>query len=161
MRAEALILALLGFSSCGPPNRLSGSLSDLFPLQVTRAEIEKNSDGFQVSYTQNQPYTVDLVIRLSVALSQITFKKGKSIDLSGEYLPGHRRATFTHAAAGEPQETLADVKHGELDLDEENGVGANVSGSFHVSFETSDRIGSGRDLTGHFSSIELDGGYGD
>lgn len=153
-------LGLAGALACGADNSLGGSVSELFPLEVSQVQILRNGDAFQVSYYRNNGADVDLVARLSVGLAGTSFIPGKSVSLAGEYEPGHQRATVLHLASGEPVRTFPDVKQGDIKLTEGGKIGEETSGTFSLSFVQSGDYGGGRSIHGNFFGKAADAGYG-
>ena len=151
--ALGLAAALL---SCGGAE-LSGSVSQYFSLDVSRQEILRDSDAFQVTYFHDTPNQVDVVARLTVVTTGFDFKAGNSFDLAGEYAPGHPRAVVTHAAGGEPSRTLPPVSRGTLTLSSGGQPGQQTRGSFSLSFASDGGdFGQGTDLNGKFDAVAED-----
>ena len=155
--AVAVCGALVG---CGGDNSLSGSVGDLFPLEVSRVEVQRNAEALQVSYYRSTATDVDLVVRLSVATEGLELKPGQKVDLAGETPAGHARATVVHLATGEPARVLAPVEKGDLVLDEGGNPGEPTRGDFSMSFQKGDGYGSGRSLEGRFTGLAMDAGFG-
>ncbi len=170
----------LALASCAPDNQLSGSISELFPLDVSRVQVYRNAQAVQVDYYLNRGIYLDVVIRLTVATDGLDIKNGAKINLAGEYAPGHQRAEIAHAPGGEPVRILPNVKKGDLKLDE-IGVGPicqydaglpdggipctppdTSKGNFSILFadDGSGDIGGGRTLVGTFVAPTQDAGYG-
>jgi hypothetical protein len=169
VREGARVLAAVGLSGalvgaglvgCGADNSLSGSVGDLFPLEVSRVEVRRNAQALQVSYFRSTATDVDLVVRVSVDTEGLELKPGQKVDLAGETSAGHARATVVHLAAGEPARVLAPVEKGDLVLDEGGGPGEPTRGDFSMSFQQGEGYGAGRTLSGRFSAQALDGGFG-
>lgn len=160
-RALFALGALAIAVSCGPDNSLGGSVSELFPLTVSRVDILRNADAFQVSYYNNRGADVDLVARLTVALTGFDFKSDKTYKLAGEYVADHQRATVVHLGGGEPGRVLPHVRNGELKLSSGGNPGETTRGSFSVSFEQTDGYGGGRTLDGRFLGEAQDAGFGE
>ena len=155
-----LVLAAGGLWGCGGTNSLSGSVEELFSLEVSRVEVLRNAEAFQVSYYRNNGLDVDLVARLSVATEGLELKPGTKVPLGGNTDSGVARATVVHLAAGEPARVFAPVEKGDLELDEGSEVGQGTRGNFSLSFKRGDDYGAGRSLEGRFSSLALDAGFG-
>ncbi len=145
---------------CGADNSLSGSAGELFPLEVSRVEVRRNAEALQVSYYRNTATDVDLVARLSVDTAGLELKPGLEVDLAGRASNGHARATVVHLAAGEPARVFAPVEKGDLVLDEGGNPGELTRGDFSLSFQKGEGYGAGRTLSGRFSALALDAGFG-
>ncbi len=154
------LLAGLGLLGCGGPNSLSGSVDELFSLEVSRVEVLRNAEALQVSYYRNNGLDVDLVARLSVATEGLELKPGVKVNLADKTPSGVARATVVHLAAGEPARVLAPVDKGDLQIDEGGGVDQPTRGNFSLSFQRGEEYGAGRSLQGRFSSQAADAGFG-
>ncbi len=148
-------------TACGPDNDLSGSVEELFPIDVSRVEVLQNEEAFQVSYYRNDGADVDLVVRVTVALSGVVLEPGARVELAGEYAPGHARTTVIHLPAGEPARVFPPVRQGDLHLRAGGAPGSEARGDFSMSFEDSGGFGGGRTLQGRFRSDVQDAGFGD
>jgi len=158
-----LIAAAVAASlACGKgDNSLDGSLSEVFDLDVSTVHVLRNNDALVVSYEHNAGRDIDLVLRFTLALDQLTLKTGRTVNIAGATDAGTLRATFLHNAAGEPARVLPDVSIGEFTLDKGGNPGEDTKGSFSASFVSDSSYGSGRAVTGTFHATALDGGYGD
>jgi hypothetical protein len=154
------LLAAVGLLGCGGANSLSGSVEELFSLEVSRVEVLRNAEAFQVSYYRNNGLDVDLVARLTVATEGIELRPGSKVDLAGLTPSGLARATVVHVAAGEPARVFGPVEKGDLELDEGGGIGESTRGDFSMSFKRGEGYGAGRSLEGRFTSLAFDAGYG-
>ena len=154
------LLAAVGLLGCGGANSLSGSVEELFSLEVSRVEVLRNTEALQVSYYRNNGLDVDLVARLTVATEGIELTPGSKVSLAGNTPSGVARASVVHLAAGEPARIFAPVDKGDLELEEGGGVDQPTRGNFSLSFQRGDGYGAGRSLEGRFSALALDAGYG-
>lgn len=145
----------------GGSNSLGGSLSEVFPLDVSSAHVIRNDQALVVSYEANRGRDIDLVLRFTLALDQLQLDRGRTVRISGTTDAGILRAAFLHNAAGEPARVLPPVSVGQFTLDTGGNPGDDTSGSFDVSFVADGSYGSGRGVSGHFRATALDGGYGD
>jgi hypothetical protein len=159
-RQALLGLAALGWLGCGGTNELGGSVGELFSLEVSRVEVQRNAEALQVSYYRNDGADVDLVVRLTVATEGLELKPGQEVDLAGSTPSGLSRTTVVHLAAGEPARLFAPVDKGDLVLDELGEPGETVSGDFSLSFQPGTGYGAGRTLVGTFSAPAQDASFG-
>lgn len=161
MRRLGVALVLLGLS-CGPDNGLSGSLSEIFPLDVSRTELARNGEALQVTYYRNRGVFLDVVARVSVSLRDVEVKPGVKIDLRGEYAPGSPRCVVTHAPGGEPVRSLPHVQQGDLVITEGGEAEQRTRGHFSMSFASDGGdLGFGRSLSGTFLGDMADAGFGE
>jgi hypothetical protein len=154
------LLVAGGLLGCGGPNSLSGSVEELFPLEVSRVEILRNAEALQVSYYRNAGQDVDLVVRLTLAAEGLDLRPGKKVNLAGATASGTARTTVVHLSAGEPARILGPVDKGDLSLDEGGSIGQPTSGDFSLSFQRGDSYGAGRSLEGRFSAVAQDASFG-
>ncbi|WP_224242059.1 hypothetical protein [Hyalangium gracile] len=163
MRTMSMLSGLLlglGLLGCGGANSLSGSVEELFSLEVSRVEVLRNAEALQVSYYRNNGLDVDLVVRLTLATEGLDLKPGAKVNLAGNTPSGVARATVVHLAAGEPARVFAPVERGDLVLDEGGGIDQPTRGNFSLSFQRGEAYGAGRSLEGRFSSTAMDAGFG-
>ncbi|MCP3105050.1 hypothetical protein LZ198_39910 [Myxococcus sp. K15C18031901] len=170
MRRAARALAALtlaglaagaGVVACArPDNSLSGSASELFPLDVSKVEILRNAEAFQVSYYRNNDLDVDLVARITVSTEGLDLRPGSKVNLAGNTPSGLARTTVVHLNAGEPARVFAPVSKGSLELDEGGNPGEDTRGEFGMSFQKGEGYGAGRTLDGTFSAVAQDAGFG-
>jgi hypothetical protein len=156
-------LAALAAVGCGlGDNGLSGSLSEVFPLDVSSVAVLRNDQALVVQYQANDNNDIDLVLRFTLALDGLPdLKGGMQVNLVGLTDGGVERASFVHNAAGEPARVLPAVSIGQFNLDRGGNPGDVTSGAFSASFVADGSYGSGRAVTGTFHAVALDGGYGD
>lgn len=154
-----LVLGACLLPGCGG-GPLSGSVDELFSLEVSRVEVLRNAEALQVSYYRNNGLDVDLVARLTVATEGLELKPGVKVDLAGTTPSGVARATVVHLAAGEPARVFAPVDKGDLKLSEGGEIDQPTRGNFSLSFKRGVEFGSGRSLEGRFASTASDAGFG-
>jgi hypothetical protein len=158
---RALLLAALASGACGPDNGLSGSVSEVFPLDVSRVEVARNAEALQVTYFLNRGLFLDVVARVSVLVEDVVVKPGLELALAGASDAGVLRCVVVHAPGGEPVRTLPLVKRGQLDLSQGGQAGELTRGSFSIAFEqTGGDLGGGRTLDGTFLGLATDAGFG-
>jgi hypothetical protein len=152
-------LALIG-AGCGVDNSLSGSVGELFSLEVSKVEVSRNVEALQINYFLNRDQYIDLVAGVTVAIGDQNIHDGTKFALQGEYPPGHQRTTVVHLASGEPVRLLPPVKQGDMQISKNGNPGDQMKGNFSMSFGTGGDLGDGRTLAGSFSAIVRDGGFG-
>jgi hypothetical protein len=166
--------ALLLLTACLDENSLSGSMSEVFPLGVSRVDIHKNDQGIQVTYLRNRNIYLDVVARVTVALKYrdggtnpedggfyIPLVPGTRIDVAGDYELGHPVCTVVHAPGGEPVRLLPPVQRGDFYVASGGNPGEITSGDFSMVFkDQGGDIGFGRTLVGRFSAETIDAGFG-
>jgi hypothetical protein len=146
---------------CGPDNLLSGSLSEVFPLDVSRSEVARNDEAIQVTYYMNRGAAVDIVAKISVSLKGVTVKHGVPIQLAGEYEPGHPRCVVSHVPGGEGVRMLPRVKRGDFVISAGGAPGQATRGNFSMLFDAQGGdLGNGRTFSGNFSGQAADAGFG-
>jgi hypothetical protein len=155
--SAAVVVAAIG---CSGDNSLGGSMSEVFPLEVSFVDILRNDQAFQISYYNNNGNDVDLVARIVVSLDGWNFQSGKDYPLQGEDDGGFRTSVL-HLAAGSPPEPLPQVSLGDLQLNNGGNPGEYTQGNFSMSFVADGGFGGGRTLYGNFSGQAQDAGYGD
>ncbi|MDP2273548.1 MAG: hypothetical protein Q8K32_22600 [Archangium sp.] len=161
-------------SSCLLDNSLGGSLSEVFPLDLSTVEVAQNPEALQITYFRNRGVFLDVVVRVSVSLQDegvapdggvptIVLAPGKRLELQGESPAGQLRCAVSHAPGGEPVRSLPRIKNGDIVITEGGNIGEPIKGNFSMLFEQEGGdVGFGRTLFGRFSSKEsLDAGFGD
>ncbi|MFZ5441577.1 MAG: hypothetical protein ACOZQL_16340 [Myxococcota bacterium] len=172
-RASIVVLGAVVLSSCALDNSLGGSLGEVFPLDISRVEVQKNDEALQITYLRNRGVFLDVVVRVSVSMADegssadggvpsLELKPGARIPLEGFAPTGVLRAAVTHAPGGEPVRNLPQVKKGDLFITEGGGIGEVTKGNFSMLFEQEGGdVGFGRTLSGTFSGMTLDAGFGE
>jgi len=161
-RLLAIVFAAVLVTGCGPANLLGGSTSEVIALDVSRVEIRRNGEALQISYYRNRGVFLDMVIQVAVALKDVDVQPGVTIDLAGEYEPGHPRTTVIHAPGGEPVRVFPRVHRGDMHISSGGNPDEVTKGNFSMLFENEGGdLGFGRTLTGDFSAMTQDGGFGD
>src|SRR5262249_48899965 len=80
--------------ACGKGDHsLDGSLSEVFDLDVSTVHVLRNDDALVVSYEHNAGRDIDLVLRFTLALDQLTLKTGRTVNIAGATDAGTLRAT--------------------------------------------------------------------
>jgi len=145
--------------ACRGDNELSGSVDQLFPLSVSRVDMLRNEQAFQVSYYANRGAEIDLVARVTLYVGDTGFVPGETYPLQGEYTEGHPRTSVIHLASGEPTRNFPRVQRGDLVLEQGGEIDQPTRGNFSMLFESGDAFGAGRTLEGTFAGLPRDAGY--
>lgn len=166
------LLAALLLCSC-LDNSLGGSVSEVFPLDISGTELRRNDQALQVTYFRNRGVFLDVVARISVSLEidgvsedggvkYLVPARATGIEVVGDYADGHPRCVVTHAPGGEPVRNLPRIKRGDFVIATGGGIGEVTSGNFSVLFEQEGGdLGFGRTLYGNFKGEMLDAGFGE
>jgi len=125
------------------PNRLYGSVSDLYSLDFNRVQIQRVSDQVSIDYQQFSGQSVQIhVAKLTVTVGDLANLAGNDVDLK-ENVGGQDRGTLYRK---ESTQTDFLIKVGKVRFDQEPVAGTNLSGSFHTTLSDPD----GRTLNGDF-----------
>ncbi len=148
-----LLFAVLLLTRCSGTNSLTGSVSDVFPLDFNSVAVWRNSDAFQVTYYFTEFGNEDIVLQLSVDLTGLAFQGGATVDLASLTPSGAPRAVVTHLSHGEAVTVLPPIEQGSLSLSGGGLIpGQETSGSFSLSFVTNGQAGAGRTVLGSFDA---------
>jgi hypothetical protein len=155
-------LASLTLLACGGDNVLSGSISEIFDLSVSRMEVRRNDQALQVTYLRNRGVFLDVVARVAISLDGVELKKGTQINLAGMTDGGTLRTSVVHAPGGEPVRNLPEITRGDMIVIEGGAIGETTRGNFSMLFSSNGGdLGQGRTLVGSFGGMTLDAGYGE
>jgi hypothetical protein len=161
MRIRGWALAAAALAACGGDNSLSGSMSEVFPLDVSRVEVARNNEAFQVTYFNNRDLFLDVVARVSVLVEDVDVKAGLVLPLQGASDAGVLRCVVAHAPGGEAVVELPPVERGTLEIAEGGSPGQETRGRFSILFASSGGdLGYGRTLNGNFLGVAVDAGFG-
>jgi hypothetical protein len=141
----ASILAC-GLGACSnEPNRLYGSVSQIYSLDFSRVQIFRVKDQVSVEYQRLSGQIVQAKIaKLTVLVGDLANLAGNQIDLT-EMVGGLPRGTMQRV-----ESTTTDflLKVGNVRFNQEPVAGANLSGTFHTTLADPD----GRTLNGDFEA---------
>ncbi len=149
-----LLWALLALPACSSSASLSGSVSEIFPLDFNQSAIFVNSQSFEVDYYLTSAGSEDLVVELTVDTTGLSFQPGVTVDLGSDVGPGQPRATVVHQLAGGPLQVLPPISSGSLSLSGGGAPGQYTTGSFQLAFDAQvSQFGNGRTLSGGFAGV--------
>jgi hypothetical protein len=141
----ALLLALLLGACSKDPNRLYGSVSEIYGLGFDRVQIFRIGGQVSIEYQQVSGDNIRAKIaKLTVTVSDLANMAGNDIDLT-ELVGGLPRGTMQRV---ESTTTDFPLKAGLVHFDQEPTAGTNLSGTFHTTFSNPD----GRTLNGDFEA---------
>jgi hypothetical protein len=150
--------------ACGPDNGLTGSMSEVIDLAVSRAEVLRNEEALQVVYYRNRGVFLDIVARVTVYVKDLKVGSGERLELTGDWREGNPRTTVGHAPGGEPLRLFPTVRRGEMNIIEGGAAGGPTRGTFFLLFDATDGggdLGYNRTLNGTFYAKETrDAGFG-
>ena len=146
----SLLACSLGACS-NEPNRLYGSVSDIYSLGFNRVQIKRvggqnpASDQVSIEYQQVSGQSIQAwVAKLTVTVGDLANLAGNDVDLT-EVVGGLPRGTMQRI---EGTTTDFPLKVGTVRFNQEPVAGANLSGSFHTTLSEPD----GRTLNGDFQA---------
>ena len=171
---KRLVLMVLVLCSCGEDNSLSGSMNEVFRLEVSRVEIHKNDEAIRVTYLRNNNLYLDIVASVTVSLhipdggvnpvdggTLVPLVPGTRINLAGEYQRGHPMVSVVHHPGNEPARLLPPVFRGDFFVASGGMSGQETVGDFSIVFkDMGGDIGFGRTLSGRFRGVAIDAGFG-
>jgi hypothetical protein len=135
-----------GLASCSSePNRLYGSVSEVYGLSFDRVQILRVGGQVSIEYQRLSGQSVQAkVAKLTVTVGDLANLAGNEVDLT-ETVGGLPRGTMQRVEA-----TTTDfpLKVGTVRFNQEPVAGVNASGSFHTTLAEPD----GRTLNGDFQA---------
>ena len=172
---KRLAFSLLLLCGCLEENSLTGSMSEIFPLEVSKVLIHRNDEAIRVTYLRNRNINLDIVASITVSLhlpdggvnavdggTLLPLLPGTRIDLAGEYALGHPKVSVVHAPGGEPARLLPPVQRGDFFVSTVGAHDEETAGDFSIVFkDTGGDIGFGRTLGGRFRAPTIDAGFGE
>jgi hypothetical protein len=143
-----LIATLLacGLGACSKdPNRLYGSMSQIYGLDFNRVQILRVGNQVSIEYQKLSGQNIEAkVAKLTVTVGDLANLAGNDIDLT-ESVGGLPRGTMQRV---ESTTTDFPIKVGNVHFNQEPAVGTNLDGTFHTTLADPD----GRTLNGDFQA---------
>jgi hypothetical protein len=145
MRLFGLAVLFL-LAGCGdPPNKLTGSMSQIYKLDFDRVQIVRVGNEVSVEYQRTSNGAVAAkVAKLTVQVGDLSNLAGNDIDLT-ELVAGLPRGSIQRV---ETTTTVFPLKVGTAHFDQEPTAGTELSGWFHTTMSEPD----GRTLNGDFQA---------
>jgi hypothetical protein len=147
MRTAFLLAPLLLLASCGdPPNRLYGSVSQVYSLGFNQTQVIRASDDeVSVEYLSTSGQTVlAKVAKVTVSIGDIQPVAGMDIDMTSLLANGLPRGGVERV---ESTTTDFALQVGKIHFDQEPVANADVTGWFHTTLSDP---APGRTLNGNF-----------
>ena len=143
-----LIATLLacGLGACSKdPNRLYGSMSQIYGLDFNRVQILRVGNQVSIEYQKLSGQNIEAkVAKLTVTVGDLANLAGNDVDLT-ESVGGLPRGTMQRV---ESTTTDFPLKVGTVHFNQEPSVGTNLGGTFHTTLADPD----GRTLNGDFQA---------
>jgi len=141
----ASILAC-GLGACSKdPNRLYGSVSQIYSLDFDRVQILSVGNQVSIEYQKLSGQNIEAkVAKLTVTVGDLANLAGNDVDLT-ESVGGLPRGTMQRV---ESTTTDFPLKVGTVHFNQEPSVGTNLGGTFHTTLADPD----GRTLNGDFQA---------
>jgi len=141
----ASILACSLGACSNDPNRLYGSVSDIYSLDFSRVQIFRVSDQVSIEYQRVSGQSIQAkVAKLTVVVGDLANLAGNDVDLT-EIVGGLPRGTLQRV---ESTTTDFPLQVGLVHFNQEPVAGTNLSGSFHTTLADP----AGRTLNGDFQA---------
>jgi hypothetical protein len=143
-----LLVSMLacGLGGCSSePNRLYGSMSEIYSLVFDRVQIVRVGGQVSIEYQRMSGQSVDAkVAKLTVTVGDLANLAGNEVNLT-ETVAGLPRGTLQRV---ESTTTDFSLKTGNVRFNQEPTAGTDLSGSFHTTLADPD----GRSLNGEFQA---------
>jgi hypothetical protein len=140
----SLLVCSLGACS-KDPNRLYGSVSDIYSLDFNRVQILRVGGQVSIAYQRVSGQSIQaMAAKLTVTVGDLANIAGNDINLT-ESVAGLPRGTMQRV---ESTTTEFPLQTGIVHFNQEPVAGTNLSGSFHTTFSEP----AGRTLNGDFQA---------
>ena len=151
MRATLLLVPLLLLASCGdPPNRLYGSMSQVYPLDFNTVRITLVGDQVSVEYQHMSGQTLlGMTAKVTVSIGDIQPVAGNDIDMT-ELVNGLPRGTVQRVESGGT--TDFPLRVGKIHFNQEPVANADITGWFHTTLAADAADPTSRTLNGNFQA---------
>jgi len=145
-RALPVLLFVCALAACSSdPNRLYGSVSQIYKLDFDRVQIFRIGDQVSIEYQKVSGQTIEAwVAKLTVVVGDLAQMAGNDIPLT-ETVRGLPRGTMQRI---ESSTTDFPLQEGNIHFNQEPVAGTNLSGSFHTTLADPE----GRTLNGDYQA---------
>lgn len=146
-RALPVLLLACCLAACSSePNRLYGSMSQIYKLDFDRVQIIRVADQVSIEYQKMSGQTVEAwVAKLTVVVGDLANMAGNDIPLT-ETVRGLPRGTLQRI---ESSTTDFPLEKGNVHFNQEPVAGTDLGGTFHTTLSEP----AGRTLNGDFQAV--------
>jgi hypothetical protein len=151
MRATLLLVPLLLLASCSDsPNRLYGSMSQVYPLDFNSVRLTLVGDQVSVEYQRMSGQTVlGMTAKVTVSIGDIQPVAGNDIDMTS-LVNGLPRGTVQRVESDGTTDFTLQV--GKIHFNQEPVADAEITGWFHTTVAADSAESSSRTLNGNFQA---------
>lgn len=151
MRATLLFVPLLLLASCGdPPNRLYGSMSQVYPLDFNTVRATLVGDQVSVAYQRmSGQTTLGVTAKVTVSIGDIQPVAGNDIDMTA-LVSGLPRGTVQRVESDGTTDFALQV--GAIHFNQEPVANAEITGWFHTTVTADSAESTSRTLNGSFQA---------
>ena len=147
MRAALVLVPLLCLANCGdPPNRLYGSVSQVYPLDFNTVQATRVGDQVSVEYLRMSGQTLlAKTVKVTVSSGDIQPVAGTDIDMTAP-VKGLPRGTVQRVESDGTTDFPLQI--GKIHFDQEPAANADITGWFRTTLADP----AGRTLNGNFQT---------
>jgi hypothetical protein len=147
MRVALFVVPFLLFAGCGdPPNRLYGSVSQVYSLDFDTTKALRVGDQVSIEYLRMSGETMlAMPVKVTVSIGDFQQVAGADIDMT-ELVGGLARGTVQRVETGTTDFSL---RIGKIHFDQEPVADADITGWFRTTLENP---AAGRTLNGNFQA---------
>ena len=151
MRATLLLVPLLLLASCSDsPNRLYGSMSQVYPLDFNSVRLTLVGDQVSVEYQRMSGQTVlGMTAKVTVSIGDIQPVAGNDIDMTS-LVNGLPRGTVQRVESDGTTDFPMQV--GTIHFNHEPVADAEITGWFHTTVAPDSAASTSRTLNGNFQA---------
>jgi hypothetical protein len=152
MRTTLLLVPLLFLASCGdPPNRLYGSMSQVYPLDFNTVRATLVGDQISIEYLRmSGQTTMGMTAKATVSIGDIQPVAGNDIDMTELLASGLPRGTVQRVESDGTTDFA--LLAGKIHFNQEPVANADITGWFHTTLSTDSADTTNRTLNGNFQT---------
>jgi hypothetical protein len=152
MRTTPFLVVLLFLASCGdPPNRLYGSMSQVYPLDFNTTRATLVGDQVSIEYLRmSGQTTLGVTAKVTVSIGDIQPVVGTDIDMTQLLVSGLPRGTVQRVESDGTTDFALQV--GAIHFNQEPVAAAEITGWFHTTVTADSAESTSRTLNGNFQT---------